>query len=199
MDLPTALRVLDLAELPDSATAKTAYRRALRRAHPDLNEGAAAARTHAVVEAWSVIRVRLDAPEGQHRSAAQTSADRHRATSPPSPPPAAVRNIFVLGNDAIAVEAARDEAAETVMDALSTIGEMTYVDDRLGIFECIVEFVDEPTCSVVCTLQGRSATAVVPNGFTEVMVSAEALQATEQAPPLAAITQLLVRTMREVA
>jgi hypothetical protein len=111
----------------------------------------------------------------------------------------------MVANDGIWIDCSRHETVALVVEALHSLGDVTYADDTSGVFEAVVEFVDAPLCSVVCTLQGRAIgaaqTAAGSAGGTEIMVSVEAISRPDapQVPPIEGVTQLLCSTIREAA
>lgn len=208
---PSALEsAMDLLGLHGGVTireARSAYRRALLRSHPDSagiaperSDPATGHRSQRVVEAWNEVLAafggtdRLDLP-GPSGTPMPTGAP----DAVPADGPGAV--VDIIANDGLWIGWSKHEAAALVVEALHSLGDVSYADEASGLFEAIIEFVDGPMCSLVCTLQGRAAAGASGSegrAGTEIMVAVEAISVPDapQVPPIEGVTRLLADTIR---
>lgn len=207
-----ARRILGLgpSDVLDAPAVRTAYRRVLRRIHPDVNARPdAARRTALVTQAYEVLTVAIrtdrrppSSTPRAPRSAPPGAAGRSGADAPPSPsgahPGASSATpgrrphrvgVRLLDDCSISVDAPAEETLMVLLDAAHDLGDISYLDRTAGLVEVIVEFVEAPTSSVLFSLQGRA------DGTTEVFCTVEPLSGGE-APPADAVTRLVVETLR---
>ena len=181
MSVEEAARVLDVATGASADDLRAAYRRELRRTHPDVN--AARDATERTVALGLAYRVLLTAP-------APPSPSRSPSPPPPrAPDDSGPERVHLVDDETIAVHAPAAEALLAIIDAAHRLGEIGYLDPSAGLLEVVVEFVAAPTSSVVLSLQGRA------NGTTEVFCSVEPLSG-GASPPVAAVVRLLLRTLQ---
>ena len=149
MDVAEARIVLGVTAREGWSEVRTAYRRAIRAAHPDTQGTASTTTAVRLNEAYAVLRRArqagtLDAPPPPP------------APAPPPPPPAPPTvGLATVGNDTILLAAPPDEAFALLLEAAHGVGNVSYVDRSCAIFEAVVRQDDE-TCSLVVTLQGRA-------------------------------------------
>lgn len=195
MDLDQARAILELPAQVTLDDVRAAYRRLLRRHHPDVDRGAGAqARTATIIEAYELV-VGWAAEEGDPPVLRWPVNDLAPA---PGPEPARVRadgpydvvDAQALDTDTIAVDAPPPETYAALMEAASRVGNIAYVDRQLGIVETMVRFEGGPTCSVVMTLQGRAT-------FTEIFCTMESIEAAPT-PPIGPVIDALVEALREL-
>jgi hypothetical protein len=149
MDDARARALLGVA--PDATTddVRAAYRRLVRRHHPDL-AGPSAATTRRTVELNEAY-------------AAVVAAGPHPTASPapeaePEPEPRV--DPFDIANDAdgiLPVAGATLEVFNSLCEAADTIGDLSYVDRANAILETIISPATGPTCSLMVTLQTTGA------------------------------------------
>jgi hypothetical protein len=169
----------------DPGELRAAYRRRLRAVHPDLNPSPDA--SEATRQLTVAYRLLLEsATTGPEPSGAPPRTDRRRPPVRPSEPRL---RVAMLDASTVAVDAARDEVLDALVDVADALGELVYLDAHAGLLEVVVEFVDEPTSTVTMSLQGRA------DGTVEVFCSVEPLSG-GSAPPLDAVTRLVATTLR---
>lgn len=213
VQVPEARRILGLGPdaVIDASTVRTAYRRLIRRVHPDVSAHPdAAGRSARLIQAYDVLsEVLAEQPgptaAGTPASTGTRSAGRRSAPSrPPGPstrPGTPLRGdrsedgvrpsptIRLLEDQSISVAAPADETMAFLLDAAHDLGEISYLDPTAGLVEVVVEFVEAPTSSVLFSLQGRG------DGTTEVFCTVEPLSG-GTAPPADAVTRLVAETLR---
>lgn len=203
----------------DPVAVRATYRRLVRRAHPDVSTRPDAAdRTARLTLAYRVLTTAIrtgdlappspsaeaskadgeteeHSPEGGQKPAGAGGSSQRRGRarkSTPGPKAAAVRDRVVVSAvdaDTIAIHAPAEEALMLLLDSAHSLGEISYLDRTAGLVEVIVEFVEAPTSSLLFSLQGRA------DGTTEVFCTVEPLSGGD-APPVDAVTRLVVRTLR---
>jgi hypothetical protein len=176
----------------DPEQIRAAYRRRLRAVHPDLNPSPDAAEaTHLLTLAYRAL---IDPSPREPRSPRSASTPASRPGAAPSPAPSNPRRsgpalaARVLDDSTVSVRAARDEVLDALVDAADALGELVYLDSHAGILEVLVEFVDEPTCNLTMSMQGRA------DGTVEVFCGVEPLSG-GTGPPLDAVTRLVAATL----
>ncbi len=132
-----------LGVAPDAswAAVRSAYRRAIRAAHPDVAGGSSSRAATLNVAYATLVRARRAAPSEPVRS---------------RPRPPRVGPIEVLDGDTLRVAAPPDEAFLAVLEACHRIGDVTYVDRSCAILETLVRIPGEGACSLVVSFQGRA-------------------------------------------
>ncbi|MBI2709575.1 MAG: J domain-containing protein [Actinobacteria bacterium] len=187
MDRDEAARVLGVAGDAPPEDVRAAYRRLIRRHHPDTAGpgDAPTATTDAslVIEAWGVLRA---APGGP---AEPSPAPAGPGAEPVAEGPAATAaaSVWVEG-DTVLLPFAREEAFLLLLDCASDLGEVTYLDPDLGLVESVVTFVGTGACSLVVSFQGRA-------DHIDAFCTVEALDG-GPAPRADAVADLLARTAR---
>jgi len=178
MDADEASRVLGVAPGADPVALRSAYRRLIRDRHPDhagQDHTAAAAR---IIEAYTVLRRVAPVPAP--------------AAAPTPPPPDDDRSpIAPLGDDTLVVRGRADVAVRLLLDAAHDLGEVTYVDLGAGLVQLVVTFEDGPVCLLLLTVRRRAR-------HVEVQLAVDSLDV-RPAPPVAAVTALLVDVIRQRA
>jgi hypothetical protein len=171
-----ARAVLGVAAGSSEADERSAFRRRLRDTHPDVagpraDAGVAVAR---LTRALAVLR----------------SA---RASGPPPPPAAAPHppppvTSVDRGDDSLLLEVPADEAFVALLEAAHAVGEVTYVDARLGLLEAVLADGPGTACQLLVTLQGRAT-------GTEAFCTLEPL-GTDPCPPVADVVAALAAALR---
>jgi len=185
MDVAEARTVLGVAAGEGWAEVRTASRRAIRAAHPDVHGRAATATAVRLNEAYAVLR--------RARQAGTLDAPPPPPAPPPAPAPASPPpvGVAVAGHDTLLLAAPPDEAFALLLEAAHRVGNVSYVDRSCAIFEAVVRQDDE-TCSLVVTLQGRA------HG-TEAFLTLEAMERAASLPTdriLARVVDALVAPSR---
>jgi hypothetical protein len=175
MDLDEARAVLGVGAGSSEADERSAFRRRLRDTHPDVagpraDAGVAVAR---LTRALAVLRSARDAP---------TPPD-----PPPPPAPSPVTNVDP-GDDSLLLDVAADEAFVALLEAAHVVGEVTYVDARLGLLEAVLADVAGTPCQLLVTLQGRAT-------GTEAFCTLEPL-GTDPCPPVSDVVAALAAALR---
>ncbi|HEX9992913.1 MAG TPA: DnaJ domain-containing protein [Acidimicrobiales bacterium] len=174
MDLAEARAVLGVGADDDWSAVRAAFRRLLRATHPDVAAKVpdATARTARLTEAYRVVRL-------AHESPVPT------APAPPPPPPAPERATVgvCVEHGALLVRSPRDEAFFRLLELAHEVGEVTYIDQQVGLLEAVVQFEGYPVCSLLVTLQGRA-------GGTEAFLTIEPIERGAP-PPLEAVVLTL--------
>jgi hypothetical protein len=171
MDVDEARAVLGVAAGSSAADERSAFRRRLRDTHPDVagprvDAGVAVAR---LTRALAVLRAARSAPP----------------TPPPAPPTASVDPR--PGGDSLLLDAPADEAFVAVLEAAHLVGEVTYVDARLGLLEAVLAGGVGTPCQLLVTLQGRAT-------HTEAFCTLEPLGA-DPCPPVADVVAALAAAL----
>lgn len=171
----------------EPAELRAAYRRRLRSVHPDLNPSMDAAEATRQLNAAYRLLLQSTAAEVLDETARSATPTASAPTTRPAGPR---RDVRVLDDCTIAVQGARDEVLDALVDVADVLGELVYLDVHSGLVEVVVEFVDEPTSTVTMSMQGRA------DGTVEVFCSVEPLSGGD-GPPLDAVTRLVGATLAE--
>ena len=168
------------------AEIRAAYRMLLLRTHPDINSKAdATERTMALTSAYLLLTSLVVDP-------APAAAQQEEPTAPQGRRRAQKKEeeieILLLGDLTISVAAPASETLMLLIDMAHELGEISYLDPSAGLLEIVIEFVEEPTSSVLLSMQGRG------NATTEVFCSVEPLSG-GISPPADAVARLLHRTL----
>lgn len=179
-----ARRLLEVFEHSSEAEVRASYRRLLLRTHPDLSpQPDATERTMALTKAYLLLR--------SQTSGATPLPHTKPAPAQTGPPRQADRvRIDLLDDLTISVAAPASETLMLLIDMAHELGEISYLDPSAGLLEIVIEFVEEPTSSVLLSMQGRG------NGTTEVFCSVEPLSG-GVSPPADAVARLLLRTLTQ--
>ena len=186
-----AQRILGVGPAADEDAVRAAYHRRLLRTHPDVSaERDATDRTVQLTQAYTTLLDASAADGGGSVSPSTTEAvtDPAPGPFPHDDPQARSVRVSLVADDTIGVGAPPDETLLMVIEAAHELGEIVYLDPSAGLIEVIVEFIGEPTSSVLMSLQGRAT------GMTEVFCTVEPLSGGE-APPGDAVTRLIARTL----
>ncbi|HMC52255.1 MAG TPA: DnaJ domain-containing protein [Acidimicrobiales bacterium] len=183
MDLDEARTVLGIDAGTEWQEVRAAYRRLLRRHHPDVAADAtgAGSTTARIVAAYGTLRAAHGAHTARTPHAAVASSEGRGA-------PHQGDGGTVDEGDTLVLPAPADEAFLALLDAVQDVGEATYVDADAGLLETIVGS-GAGACSLVVSLQGRA------NGTTEAFVTVEPL-GQGPPPPLAPLLAELARRAR---
>lgn len=176
MDEAEARALLGVAAGAGPGELRTAFRRRLRQAHPDVApaDPDAARATARLVSAYALLRGPVPA-----------------GASPPSvpnkAPVATTAAPVVVDGDSLTYPAPPDEVYRRLVAAADQLGELTYVDPDARLLDTVVTMADGTACSLLASLQGRAY-------GTEVFLTLEPL-GREPCPPaeplVAALAALL--------
>ncbi len=160
MDVEEARAVLGVVAGATAADERSAFRARLRATHPDVagpraDAGVAVAR---LTRALAVLRAARTpggarAPGGAgNTGGARAPAHTPRAPAPPPPPPGPTAEAT---GDSLLLDAPADEAFLALLEAVHVVGDVTYVDARLGLVEAVLADDRGRACQLLVTLQGR--------------------------------------------
>ena len=168
MERGEARKVLGVGADATPEQVRAAYRRLVRRHHPDVAAGAseATARTARITEAYAVLQ----------------RADPALPAARPATPPE------VLDGDTLTLVGSPDDAFLLVLEALHRIGDVTHIDRDGGLLEALVHFDDGQICSLVVSFQGRAT------GVTEAFCTLQSLDA-RPTPPVAPVVAQLIEVL----
>ena len=174
------------------AEIRAAYRMLLLRTHPDINSKAdATERTMALTSAYLLLTSLVVDPApaaAQQEEPAQQAEPAARQGRRRTQKKEEEIEILLLGDLTISVAAPASETLMLLIDMAHELGEISYLDPSAGLLEIVIEFVEEPTSSVLLSMQGRG------NATTEVFCSVEPLSG-GISPPADAVARLLHRTL----
>lgn len=171
------------------AEIRAAYRMLLLRTHPDINSKAdATERTMALTSAYLLLTSLVVDPAPAAAAAAQQEEPAAEQGRRRAPKKEEEIEILLLGDLTISVAAPASETLMLLIDMAHELGEISYLDPSAGLLEIVIEFVEEPTSSVLLSMQGRG------NATTEVFCSVEPLSG-GISPPADAVARLLHRTL----
>jgi hypothetical protein len=179
VELQQAWHVLGMEPTDDPDEVRAVYTRRLFELHPDHSSAPDANdATVALNAAYRDVVVELG----------RAGQGGRPADAVPATPPRPVIAVAKLADDTIGVGAPGPETFAVLLDACHRLGEVTYVEPSSGLIQVLVEFVDGPVCQLLLTLQGRAT------GVTEAFSTIESID-DRPAPPIEAVTDLLVRTL----
>ena len=168
------------------AEIRAAYRMLLLRTHPDINSKAdATERTMALTSAYLLLTSLVVDPAPAAAQQEEPAVEQGRRRAPKKEEEI---EILLLGDLTISVAAPASETLMLLIDMAHELGEISYLDPSAGLLEIVIEFVEEPTSSVLLSMQGRG------NATTEVFCSVEPLSG-GISPPADAVARLLHRTL----
>lgn len=130
MDRRQAAALLGVEVDAGAVEIRSAFRRLVRRHHPDV-AGGDGADTRRLTEAYRVLRQ-------------------------PEATPSATDPVATTTDDTLVLALPPDEAFDALLDAGAAIGDVTYVDAAAGLLEVLVTFDDGRRASALVTLQGRA-------------------------------------------
>lgn len=178
MDFDDALALLGLDRSSDWRAVRGSYRASMRRAHPDVATGDAAA-ARLLNEAFAVLEpvFRRGAPPPPPASVPPPRAAAPRPTTgwPDD------LDVARVDDDALALVAPAEEVFLRLLDALHDLGDVTYADPENGYLEALV---CEGDGLLAVSLQGRAEA-------TEAFFTLESLRGSPVPP--------IERVVREVA
>ena len=151
VDVHEARTVLGVGAGATEADERSAFRRRVRAAHPDVtgpraDAGVAVAR---LTRALAVLRAARAGGLGAPPIPSRTPA-------PPAPPPPAPGPGAEHRGDSLLLDVPADEAFVALLEAAHAVGEVTYVDARLGLLEAVLTDDGGHACQLLITLQGRA-------------------------------------------
>jgi hypothetical protein len=189
MDVDEARAVLGVAAGATAADERSAFRRRLRAAHPDVagpraDAGIAVARLTRALAVLRSARTGGAAPAG----APAPGTPPPRPAPPPGPAaaPEAPAPTAESAGDSLLLDVPADEAFLVLLEAAHAVGEVTYVDARLGLVEAALADGGH-ACQLLITLQGRAT-------HTEAFCTLEPL-GTTPCPPTEAVVADLVAAL----
>jgi hypothetical protein len=151
VDVHEARAVLGVGAGATEADERSAFRRRVRATHPDVagpraDAGIAVAR---LTRALAVLRAARAGGTGPPAGTAPPPASR-----PPGPPPPGPEAEH--RGDSLLLDVPADEAFVALLEATHAVGEVTYVDARLGLLEAVLAGDGGQACQLLITLQGRA-------------------------------------------
>lgn len=158
MDTAEARAVLGVGPTAGADEVRSAFRRLLRRTHPDVATDVtdAGRRTARLVQAYAVLR----RPPIAGRA--------------PAPPPPAGRHLAVtVTGDSLHWAVPPQETFRLLVEVADSIGDITYVDVDAGLLDVVVVLADGIACSLMATVTSRSVPGRPP--ATEVLFALEPL------------------------
>lgn len=183
VDDAEARAVLGVGPQAAAAEIRVAFRRRVRRAHPDVAPARpeAGRDTTRLVQAYAVLRRSAAAgPPGPVAAPSTGPGASPNAASPTQSPVA-------LGTDRLVYATPRRELYLRLVDAVDQIGEITYVDPDGRLLDTVVTMSDGVACSLLASLrQSLSGTEIY---FTLEPLGAEARPSI--GPVVAAVASLL--------
>ena len=182
MDTAEARAVLAVDRTAGTEEIRSAFRRQLRRTHPDVASDVADAgrRTARLVQAYATLR-RSPGPEP--------------APGPATPPPPAGRlpTIGVAG-DSLRWTVAPREALRLLVEVVDSMGDITYLDVDAGLLDVVVVLGDGTACSLMATVAARSGHGGPP--VTEILFALEPLGAEARPPARPVVAAVAARLAR---
>lgn len=170
MDRDDARRLLGVTPDTSPTELRRAYRAQMRRHHPDVapHDPVASRRASDLATAYALLTSPDAAP-----------ADEVIRPAPDPPPHTEIR-----ADGAVLVEAPGPETFMRVLEALETIGDVTY-RDRSGFLQAMIQPVDGPLCTVAVAIEARAVDTLV-------LVSLDSMDGSEP-PPVEPLLHELAR------
>lgn len=200
MDLAAARSVLGVSATDDWSTIRDAYRDLVRRTHPDVVGDAGVEATILVNIAYRTLALarredRLHATEPARgaptgptaRPAAEKVDVAPRQPRPrPSDHEGVAADVRLLGTDTIVLSSTPAETFRRLVEAVHSLGDISYVDRGSAIFEAVLALDDGHHASLVVSLQWRAHDATC-----EAFCTLEALDRAEHLDVSGVLEQLL--------
>ncbi len=186
MDLDAARSLLGVTATDDWDTVRDAYRTLVRRSHPDLVGDGGIERTVQVNAAYRSLAIARR--EGRLHDATAPSADAAPSRTPARVPDVdhIADDVRVIGSDTIVLSSPPAEAFRRLVEAVHTLGDISYIDRGSAIFEAVLSLEDGHHASFVVSLQWRAHDATC-----EAFCTLEALDRAEHLDVSGVIEQLL--------
>ncbi|MDP8987884.1 MAG: DnaJ domain-containing protein [Actinomycetota bacterium] len=179
MDTAEARAVLAVGRTAGTEEIRRAFRRQLRRTHPDVARDVADAgrRTARLVQAYATLRRPPGAP-----------------SAPAPPPPAGRLPAITVAGDSLRWAVPAGEAFRLLVEVADSIGDITYVDVDAGLLDMVVVLGDGTACSLMATVAARPGPARPPD--TEVLFALEPLGAGARPPAQPVVAAVASRLAR---
>lgn len=187
MDVVAARSLLGVTADDDWATVRDAYRTLVRRSHPDLVGDGGIDRTVQVNAAYRSLAIARR--QGRlHDDDDATSGETAPSRTPPRVPDVDViaDDVRMIGSDTIVLSSPPAEAFRRLVEAVHTLGDISYIDRGSAIFEAVLSLEDGHHASFVVSLQWRAHDA-----SCEAFCTLEALDRAEHLDVSGVIEQLL--------
>ena len=155
MDIVEARKILGVDEHASPDSIRRQYLDLIRRHHPDVAAAPTDVDPADLTEAYRVVR---SAP-----AAAASAASAARA-----------KVGVTADGDTVTISLPPDETFLELLDVMSTVGAVTYVDPEGGLIEVLLELSSGRRCSLIAALQGRAA-----HGSTDVFLTLDDPQAAD--------------------
>ncbi|MDE0804521.1 MAG: hypothetical protein OSA99_14510 [Acidimicrobiales bacterium] len=205
MDLAAARVVLGVDASDEWSVVRDAYRRLVRESHPDLVGDTGVERTVQINAAYRTLSTArrdgrlhdveaasaVPTPPAGSGPNARTPADkvdvRPRRGEPAAPTAVGVPDdVRLLGADTIALGSPPAETFRRLVEAVHSLGEISYIDRGSAIFEAVLALDDGHHASFVVSLQWRAHDATC-----EAFCTLEALDRAEHLDVSGVLEQLL--------
>lgn len=147
MDLDAARALLGVAPDTPPDAIRRRYLELIRRHHPDVAVEPTVVDPAEVTEAYRIVRA---APTPAGTSRCGTTVD------------------VTADVDTLSVSLPPDETFLELLDVMSAVGAVTYVDPEGGLIEVLLELASGGRCSLVAAFQGRAA-----SGSTDVFLTVD--------------------------
>ena len=182
MDTAEARTVLAVGRTAGAEEIRSAFRRQLRRTHPDVATDVADAgrRTARLVQAYATLR----------RSPHAESAPEPAAP----PPPAGPLPTVSVGGDSLCWAVPPRETFRLLVEVADSIGDITYLDVGAGLLDVVVVLGDGTACSLMATVAARPGPGGPP--ATEVFFALEPLGADARPPAQPLVAAVAARLAR---
>lgn len=204
MDLAAARAVLGVDASDEWTTVRDAYRRLVRGSHPDIVGASGVERTIEVNAAYRVLATarragrlhEVAAPAATGSASGRGPAARPSTEKvdvrPGRPEPRAPSaqgvpaDVRLLGTDTIVLGSPPAETFRRLVEAVHSLGEISYIDRGSAIFEAVLALEDGHHASFVVSLQWRAHDATC-----EAFCTLEALDRAEHLDVSGVLEQLL--------